>query len=76
MCRFPSKFGKVVSTKPKSIKNVQPKVCCDYIFSVFLKVFLGSPVSQKKNPSGQGGDGWGFEFNNISREEYDVMLLL
>jgi hypothetical protein len=55
---------------------VQPKVCCDYIFSVFLKVFLGSPVSQKKNPSGQGGDGWGFEFNNISREEYDVMLLL
>jgi len=41
-------LGKVVSTKLKSIKNAQPKVCCDYIFSVFLKVFLGSPVFQKE----------------------------
>ena len=42
-------------------------------FSAHSEQFSRFPSFHKENPSGLGGDGWGYDFNNISREEYDVI---
>ena len=51
-------------------------IIIDLVRSEKVRDFKKEFEQKQKNPSGQGGDGWGCEFNNITREEYDVRVLL